>query len=327
MHLKSMLLLPGVTFRYGRGAEDAASYVAVIKACQYIDQIDMFSTMESIPTVKEMIEYLAKLDPHNMLVATVNAQVIAFVRVGWWLEEDGTWLYLHIGRVVPEWRGQGLGTALVHWAEQRLYTLAADHPTNGKGTYGANASSTETTATKLLLNEGYAVYYTSAQMEFIDFPSLRTQQLPEGFELRPATPEQYRIIWEASGKHWVGLTKATSVPTEEDYQEFLSLVTPNPDLLKVAWRDEQPVAIVQGSIAQATNTGMIDNVVVSPSYKRLGLAQTLMTYAMIAFNEHGIQRIRLHTDASNRHGAMSLYEKLGFRVLKTFPRYRKPMGV
>ena len=327
MSLEHLPILRDITFRLGQGAQDAASYVAVLEACQDVDAIDLFSTLESIPTVEEMVEYLAHLASDKMLVAMVEGQMVGFVRLGWWEEEDGTWLYLHVGCVVPEWRGHGIGTAFVTWAEQRLREIATEHPTNGKGTFGANASSTETSATELLLHEGYTVYYTSAQMEYLNDTHEQTPDLPNGFTLRPATPEQYRSIWEAARRHWAGLTKASSVPTEEDYQEFLSMITPTPDLLKVAWYQEEPVAIVQGSIAQETNTGIIDDVIVASAYKRQGLAQALMLDCMRAMRERGTQRIRLHTDASNRHGARSLYEKLGFRVVKTFPRYRKPMGI
>ncbi len=48
---------------------------------------------------------------------------------------------------------------------------------------------------------------------------------------------------------------------------------------------------------------------------------------MLAMHEKDVKRIRLHTDASDRHDARSLYEKLGFRVVKTYARYRKPMGI
>jgi mycothiol synthase len=325
MHSENMPSLPGVTFRQGRGREDAASYVALLEACQEIDGIDPYSTMDHVSTIEEMAEHLASLDPQNMLVASVQEQMIGFVRVNWWEEEDGTWLFLHLGRVLPEWRGRGLGTAFVHWAEQRLRVIAANYPTNGKGTFGANASNTEVSATELLLKEGYRVQYTGAQMEFTGVTDIQSPQLPDGFELRPAMPEQYRAIWEAGRQHWAGLTKVTNIPTEEDYQEFLGLITPDPALLMVAWKDEQPVAIVQGRIAQ--NIGIIDDVIVSPAYKRRGLAQTLMRYDMLAMREKGVKRIRLHTDASDRHGARSLYEKLGFCVVKTYLRYRKPMGI
>jgi mycothiol synthase len=325
LSLEHLPCLPEVSYRLGRGEEDASDYVALVEACRDIDAIDPYSTLEQVPTVEEMITRFASLDPQNMLVALHHEQMIGCVRTTWWEEEDGTWLFLHLGRILPQWRGHGLGTAFVRWAEQRLRTLARMYPTNGKGTFGANASSTETSATELLLNEGYTVYYTSAQMEFTAFSHVQKPQLPEGFELRAAQPEHYRTIWEAGRRHWAGLTKATNVPDEEDYQEFLSLIAPDPALLMVLWHDEQPVAIVQSRMAQ--DSGIIDDVVVSPAYKRRGLAQALMTESILAMGERGAKRIRLHTDASNRHGARSLYEKLGFHVIKLFPRYRKPMGI
>lgn len=323
--LERLSRIPDVSFRLGRGEEDAPAYVALQHACQSIDGIDAFSTLEALPTVEETTADFASRDPQQMLVAEADARMIGCVKTTWWEEEDGAWLFLHAGRVLPEWRGKGLGTTFVCWAEHQLRERAGIYPTRGKGTFGANASSTETSATELLLNEGYAVYYTSAQMEFTSFPHLQQLPLPEGFEIRTALPEQYRTIWEAARRHWAGLTKVSAVPTEEDYQEFLRLIAPDPALLVVIWHDGQPVAIAQGRIAQ--DTGIVDDVVVSPAYKRRGLAQAMLTECLLLLRERGVKRIRLHTDASNRHGAKSLYEKLGFRVVKLFPRYRKPMGI
>lgn len=317
--------IPHVTLRPGRGEEDAPAYVTLLHACQSIDGIDVFSTLEGLPTVEETTTWLADFDPQRMLVAEVDVRMIGCVRTTWWEEENGTWLFLHQGRVHPEWRGKGLGTTFVRWAEHYLQEQARSHPTKGKGTFGANASSTETSATELLLNEGYTVYHTLAQMEFTSFSRLQRVPLPEGFEIRAALPEHYRTIWEAGRHHWAGLTKASSVPDEEDYQKFLHQITPDPALLVVIWHNEQPVAITQGRIAQ--ETGIVDDLVVSPAYKRRGLAQAMLTECLLVMRERGVKRVRLHTDATNRHGARSLYEKLGFRAVKLFPRYRKPMGI
>lgn len=317
--------LPGVTFRMVRGEKDASGYVTLLHACQSIDGIDAFSTLEGLPTVEETTTWLAGFDPQQMLVAEADERMIGCVHTTWWEEENGTWLFLHLGRVLPEWRGKGLGTTFVRWAEHHLREQARTSPTNGKGIFGANASSTETSATELLLGEGYSVYHTLAQMEFTSFSHLQRLPLPEGFEIRAASPSHYRSIWEAGRRHWAGQTKASSVPDEEDYQEFLRLITPDPALLVVIWYDGQPVAITQGRIAG--ETGIVDDVVVSPAYKRRGLAQAMLTSSLLLMREREVKRIRLHTDASNRHGARSLYEKLGFRVVKLFPRYRKPMGI
>jgi ribosomal protein S18 acetylase RimI-like enzyme len=317
--------VPEVTFRLGHGADDAAAYVALLQACQQIDGIDPYSTLEHLPSVEAAAASLANLDPQDILVGLAHEHMVGLVRTTWWEEEDGTWLFLHLGRVLPAWRRRGLGTAFVRWAEHRLRDVATTYLTNGKAVFGANASSTETSATALLINEGYAVYYTSAQMEFTAFTRLRQPALPEGFEQRTALPEHYRTIWEAGRRYWAGLSMATNIPTEGDYQEFLSLIAPYPELLVVVWHNEQPVAIAQGRMNN--ETGIVDDLVVSPEYKRRGLARAAMTALLTALGQRDAKRVRLHTDASNRHGARALYEQLGFQVVKLYPRYRKPLDM
>jgi len=48
--LERLSHIPDVTLRLGRGEEDAPAYVTLLHACQSIDGIDVFSTLESLPT-------------------------------------------------------------------------------------------------------------------------------------------------------------------------------------------------------------------------------------------------------------------------------------
>jgi mycothiol synthase len=315
--------LPEITFRHLSGPEDASAYVRLVEACRESDAIDPLSTLEEIPTALEMRASFAERDPQNVLFALDGDEMVAALRLSWWTEADGTWLYLHLGRVAPEWRGRGLGTTLLHWAEDRIRTLAAEHPTNGKGVFGANASSTEITATELLLNEGYQCVYTSAQMDFTDFGKLAAPSLPTTIEKRAVQPDQLRLIWEAIAHFWAGTAWGSAVPSEEEYQEFLHQPDLDLALWQVAWDREQPVGMVLGRISRGC--GYIDEVSVDGAYRRQGIAQALILYALAGLRARGVNRVRLHTDANNRHGARSLYEKIGFSVVKEFPRYRKPL--
>jgi len=323
MPFPSVSSLPEITFRYLSGPEDAPAYVRLIEACREVDAIDPLSTLEGIPTVEEMRASFADRDPRNVLFALHGEEMIAALRLSWWTEADGTWLYLHLGRVLPAWRGHGLGTALLHWAEDRIRTLAAEHPTQGKGVLGANASSTETTATELLLNEGYQCVHTNAQMDFTDFGRLTEPSLPAKIGRRAVQPDQLRLIWESIARFWAGTLWGAPAPSEEEYQAFLHQPDLDPALWQVAWDRDQPVGMVLGRISKGC--GYIDEVSVDRAYRRQGIAQALMLYALAVLREHGVQRVRLHTDANDRHGARSLYEKIGFSVVKEFPRYRKPL--
>ena len=98
------------------------------------------------------------------------------------------WVYLTTGWVVPSWRGKGIGTAMLHWAETRIQELASEHPTQGHWEYASNATNTEVEATDLLRANGYYAAYTVLDMELTDFSRVPEPNLPAGLELRPLTP-------------------------------------------------------------------------------------------------------------------------------------------
>lgn len=53
-------------------------------------------------------------DTSDMLMATIDNQVIGSVHVFWrWEEEKNTFVFLHLGRVLPQWRRKGPGRALL----------------------------------------------------------------------------------------------------------------------------------------------------------------------------------------------------------------------
>lgn len=64
------------------------------------------------------LEGLTPEQRERRLVAEVNGKVIGYTTLGCWQEHDGRWVYLVLGWVLPEWRGKGIGTAMLHWGER-----------------------------------------------------------------------------------------------------------------------------------------------------------------------------------------------------------------
>lgn len=60
-------------------------------------------------------------------------------------------------------------------------------------------------------------------------------------------------------------------------------------------------------------------------YRRKGLARALIARALHALRDQGATAARLHTLAGNVHDSPRVYESIGFRLLKRYPRYRKAM--
>jgi mycothiol synthase len=316
----------GLAFRRARIPSDLLGLVAVHEGSAQADGVDPLSSMESIPTLEELHTRFtpsSSFDPAtDALIVEWDNQIIGYSRVTWWTERDGVWLYLTTGRLLPEWRGRGIGTAILRWAEDRAASLAATHPTNGKAMLGANASSTEMDATTLLRDAGYRETFSMVELRFDAFNTLPSVELPAGLEFRPVTLDQYRAIWASV---WGAYENSPQnvVVTEEDYQEWLASPAFDPTLWRVAWEGGRIAGQTLCEIAKGR--GEVAEVSVGAQWRRHGLGYALVIAGLRALAERGITEARLHARADNIYGALRLYERVGFRLLKRFARYRKPL--
>jgi mycothiol synthase len=318
---------PGLVFRHARLPGDLPGLVAVHEGSAQADGVDPLSSMESIPTLDEMRERFAPsstFDPAaDALIVEADKQVIGYGGVTWWTERDGVWLYLTTGHQLPVWRGQGIGTAMLRWAEDRAAALATTHPTNGKAMLGANASSTEVDATALLRASGYHETFSLVEMRFDAFDTLPPAELPRGIDFRPVTPDQYRAIWDSIQMAYVN-SPQNALATEDDYQEWLASPAFDPTLWHVAWEGDRIAGQTLCEIA--SGRGEMAEVSVGAPWRRRGLGRALVVAGLRALAERGVREARLHARADNIYGAPRLYERAGFRPLKRFVRYRKPLN-
>jgi mycothiol synthase len=311
-------------FRYFQ-PDDAAAIHRIIHACQFVDGIDPLSTLESLPTLQEVVDYFDSLPHENILIAEKDGQVVGYNRINWWTESDGITLYLHLGRLLPDYRQQGLGTAFLHWSEAVIRELAEEH--QSKAVYGSNASSTEIDATKLLRDNGYQAVFTLAQMVYEPLATVETMALPDGVRVTAAEAEQAETLWLALRAAWDEKPAwgMPAVEREEAISEIRESIMKNGHLWKIVWEGDKVAAQVWCSIKEygGRKAGFLDEVHTVPEFRRRGMAQLAINRALLMFREMGAQEGRLHTDDNNSRGAKSLYEKVGFKTLKTFPRYRK----
>ena len=319
--------IAGVSFRRLRGAADYPLLAAVHAACREADQIDPLSVLESIPTAEEIAADLAptaSFDParHELVVESAVGDVVGYSLVVWWRERDGLRLYLVLGYLLPQWRERGIGSKMLAWAEGRARDLAAADTSGGPAMYGANASSTERDTTGLLLANGYRETFSLLEMELDPNAEIVPTPLPAGIELRPATPEHYRAIWNSIHEAYAE-SPQNIVADEADYQAWLRKPSFDPALWQIAWAGGEIAGQVLPEIAHGR--GEVGEVSVRKPYRGTGLARALLTRGLAALRARGAHPIRLFCRADNRFGAPHLYRSAGFRDLKTFVRYRKPM--
>jgi len=320
--------IEGLTFRHLRGVEDAEVMYAVHKERMIQDGVDPLSTYEDFPSLEGLKRFLPQVIEdglqNNYIFAEIAGNCVGYSEMESWSEDDGTRVYLILGWVVPQWRGKGIGTAMLHWCENKARELAANEHPGEKFEFAANASSTEKDTTALLLNEGYSSGYNLLEMGWDNTLHLPHYELPEGIELKPVLAEHYLLIAksveEAYKKEYDdGRFQETFDPLE--FVEQISAPKHDSGLWQIAWADNQVVGQVLSYIRN--NQAEVFEVSVVPAWRRQKLARVLLSKALSCLRSRGIEVIRLHTVAEFKTRASDLYRSVGFKVLKEFPRYRK----
>ena len=326
--LPYMPSIPDLSMRLFEGEADYPAIVAVHQQSAQADAVDPLSSYEDVPTLESVrAEYAGagRFDlRQNALVAQVAGAVIGYTDVRWWTENDGARVYLHQELVVPRWRNRGIEQAMLLWTEEQLRRLAAGHAGSGKAVFGANAASTEPERRLRLLNAGYQHVFAMLEMEFTAFGQLPTAAVPPGIVVSQAHRHEYRLLWDAMQEAYRGRSMVQAL-SEDEYQSFADDPRRNPELELAAWDYGNVAGMVFLRIDRGH--GVVDECNVHPMYRRRGLARALMVQGLRLLQDCGVTMVRLHCRQHNETGAQQLYEHLGFRVLKEFGRYRKPLAL
>jgi mycothiol synthase len=320
--------ITGLTFRRYRGEADLPGMVEVFNASAQADSIERTSTLEDLAKV---YSNLKNSDPQrDMVITEINGVLVGYSRVTWGVELDGTRIYEHFGFLKPEWRGKGLGMALVSWAEARLREIAADHPDTGPRFLGGWAFDTQTTMIGVFEKAGYKPIRYGYHMLRPDLENIPDAPLPGGLEVRPVKPEHLHAIWEAEAEafldHW-----GASEPAEGDYERWLNETPFQPHLWQVAWDGDQVAGMVRTFIDEKQNAkfgrkrGYTENISTRRPWRKRGMARALMAQSMRLQKELGMAETALSVDAFNPSGALQLYQSMGFQVVRKELVYRKPL--
>ncbi len=321
--------IPGLVFRGFQGEADYPKMLAVIAGSKDFDQIERADTVEDIA---RMYAHLNNSDPaQDMLFAEINGEVIGYSRVSWFDVREGIRIYQHFTFLLPEWRRKGLGRAILHYNERRLRQIAAGQTFSGPREFDSMAFESEVGRIALLQSEGYAPVRFEFVMVRPTVDNLPEAPMPPGLEVRPVKPEHYRAIHAASMEafqdHW-----GFSEEMEEDIEELLEDPDNDPSLWRVAWDGDQVAGMVLSFIDLDQNRvynrkrGWTENICVRRPWRKRGLASALIVQSIQAIKERGMTEAALGVDGQNLSGALQLYERLGYRVVKRSWVYRKPLS-
>ncbi|MFI9330061.1 GNAT family N-acetyltransferase [Kitasatospora sp. NPDC052868] len=315
----------GFGFRPYRGHEDHGAMAAVRLGCAERDRVDAHSVVEGLPTAAEVAEASAKLEEpsKNQILVVLDGVVVGYSTIRWWQERDDTWLYLHRGYLLPEHRGQGIGSAMLRWAEERIRRLVKQHGTARTAVVGANAMASEQDATALLRAAGYRRVFSLVELELGDLQQVPEPggELPAGIRTGPIGTVHFRAAWRTV----VDSYTATGFARRWPFQDFVD--TADPACWRAAWNGRGMVGVALCSIRRHDPTvGEVEELSVRADQRRLGIGRVLLLDGLRSLRKQGATTARLFTGTENPHQSYDLYESVGFRRQNEYVRYRKSLA-
>ncbi len=118
---------------------------------------------------------------------------------------------------------------------------------------------------------------------------------------------------------------------EEYYDWLLDSPDFRPKLWQVAWDGDQVVGMVMNEINEDENReyhrlrGYTEGISVRRPWRRQGVAKALIARSLHLLKDMGYAEAALGANPDNPNGAVPLYESMGYRVVKRFAAYRKPL--
>ncbi len=319
--------IDGVLFRHFGGDDDFVGMVALLNTSSRHDGVDRHDTLEDLT---HNYRHLTNCDlDTDLLIAERDHEVVAYRRVLWWIEEaTGDRVLAHVGWVHPEIRQRGVGAAMVRWSESRLRDVVAEHPSDRKHVFEGWAEAVEREATADLIEAGYEITETYAEMQRSLADPIDDHPLPAGLEIRQVTSSDRRAVWEAdqeANRDHVGFTPGT----ETDYEGFVGLRTMAPELWKVAFDGDRIAGQVLNYVDSAENEalgrlrGWTEWISTQRPWRNKGVAKALITESMRMFEGMGMTEVGLGVHTTNPTGAYQLYEGLGYSVTSETHEFRK----
>lgn len=227
------------------------------------------------------------------------------------------WAWLNRGRraqidVDPAFRGRGVGSALLDWAEARATELGSDW-------MAQTVDDADVTGTELLRSRGYEVLATNWQLEMPMPVEPVVPALPAGITVRPfedrdATAAHQMV--EDAFDEWQ--------PRRKSYEEWARLTiereTFAPALSPLAFAGDELVGVVLSLELPDSDEGYVEQLAVRRDHRGQGIARGLLAVAGHGFYQQGRRNLILWTHSGT--GALAMYERLGMSVRRSTTVYR-----
>jgi mycothiol synthase len=227
-----------------------------------------------------------------------------------------------IGYVHPEQVGRGIGTQLIHLAENRARQKAAQAPPHQEVLLINTVCSTTRAAGRLVQQEGFNLsrHFWRMQIDMEEAPP--APGWPPGIRVRTFVIGQddratFEAMQEAFSDHW-GYTPWS-------FEAWHQRRIERPDFDPSVWFLAMDGAeIAGGALCQTyADEGWVDQLAVRRRWRRQGMGLALLQLVFGEYYRRGQRWVALGVDAENTTGATRLYERAGMRITHQMDSYHK----
>lgn len=221
------------------------------------------------------------------------------------------------GGVDPEWRGGGLGRALVAWMEGRGRQMLAATGRTGRARLAAYVAESARAYRQLYAAAGFSPIRWYAELHRDLRDPLPDAGPPTGVNLvewRPELDDTVRLAHNAAfADHW-----GAEPQTPESWAAWTQGPHAAPSWSLVAQDDDGAVVGYllsehHGAEVQGFDSGFTSVVGVLPHRRRQGLGTALLTAALHRYREAGMPAATLEVDSAEPSGSPALFARLGYR--------------
>lgn len=300
---------------------------ALVRLINEADQVDDAGNATTPAALSHFLAGSRIKPKENLFVAEVGGRVVGYVRASQRPEATIDRIGA-VGIVHPQWRRQGIGTALMRRAEERARALRRDKPLFLEMSVRARiAGAAELALAMGLQPVRYFFYMHCRDLEHLPEPVFPPGVRVRNFVMGQDEEELVRANNDGFSDHW-GFVPDTV--EQMRHRVHMPGVQTDDWLLAVDSQDHivgfcllyfpQMAAEMLDS-----NPPHIDDLAVIHAWRRRGLGRALLLAGMHRLRQHGFPVAALGVDVDNPNQALRLYESVGFEVVSRSTAYRKEL--
>lgn len=262
------------------------------------------------------------------LVFAPNGELAGYIEV-WSTTEPNPHPELW-GRVDPSYEAMGVGTWLLHWAEQRALQSLAHLPAGLRFAPRVGSFRQAEKAKRLFEEFGYRHVRTYYHMLIEMDAPVPAPEFPEGIELRLFIKAEHdATVWQAQNEAFHDHWNHEDVSFEEWKYDRIEDSAFDPTLWFLAM-DGGSAELAGYVIGRAhafydPTVGWVRSLGVRRPWRKRGIGLALLRQAFHEFYRRGIRKVGLGVDAQNLSGALRLYENAGMHVDQAFDFFEKEL--